>query len=1225
MAPRACLPGELYLDAIRVYPPRQLDLLSGQQPDPRQWVTSVPFDDATRSRAEQRGEYIALHWVLNPVLGIPLEPFTVWRRPVPLREAATPIVGWRPTGLNTFGWDGITELLHIEIDVSASTTARGLGRADNGSVAQAAVAGPGTIVLEGGPMLSVRVDNPGAVIAARGVSTVRMANGAGWKPIEMVGLPFGPPLAGTTYYANTPQGPTGASTDPVSAAIQRLKTWGPVMGWGALAGLPAWTAPDPAALVDELQGDVLGGLTDVLQKAPPPNVAQQQTIQVLHKLDEIRQWVSLKTVKLNQAGDNQRSEMRTRPLQALTTAVASDVWLSLALGFATGADPRATEHPGSDDDFMVTAPWSGLIAAAVAQPTAWPWLSPPEPRLISQRVDRELAAVVLAPRVRPSPGAPTPVLPTVAYAEGAPDVDQPYRCAVSLRTSRPSVAPNMPRVAAIGMARYDSPGVGHYAMRQHVRAGGWVPVATARAINPPGQRPDPELVPDTIMLRDNGVEMPISGPARGYAYAIAATDVFGQWSRWSTGWLAVGPADVQPARVSVLRAQATPGPGGADPCALAVTAEIVWDRRERTCSRMHVVVDVADPAPPPPAPLNNPPDAPTPPDTRADVIVQFDPTGSPVAPFPASVTLVELHEDDTPVTPAAPATSTDRRYRITFTSIAITYAAAREKAVALYVQSEETLRPGAWSAWSHAREYALAANPLPPPVPTPLPAVYPLWASLPDAAGLSYAPVSWMPTGAWRYRVYEATETALLAACGRPAPVLTNGYGGRMQALFDLYRDPANRDRLKSVYRKLGDEPIIPAVQPDGSMRFESLLPRGSRLIHCYIVAGVSETNVVSSWPVADADGRRGFTAYAIPVPLHPDPPEIIARLPASGVPEITVRAGGGVPATQIRLYRTSRPVLARSVNTMDLVSTVATDPVAWRETVIADPTAPTSWSRLQYRAVALTADDPDRAQMAVGSLPSRSYALLNPPPGPPSLAIAPNVPGSTDTRAIVRVDTTAPRTTTDVGDHVLAWVISRPSAVPVRSFSALGRLPLFPTLAALAASTEVAAYVGPDTAPGLFLAVERAVGESPSLTLDLTDPLGRQAHLVADVPAWAADPVPTLTNLNLVRAAGVVTLSVRTNIPQPPDPARDWTLDVIMRRVIPPLTVRTMSFSVASITAYDDVSDLPDPDILPAPAAIGRVGTQVLMWVRSPVALRVVVRLTNSVGQAAQIQGVSP
>ena len=381
----------------------------------------------------------------------------------------------------------------------------------------------------------------------------------------------------------------------------------------------------------------------------------------------------------------------------------------------------------------------------------------------------------------------------------------------------------------------------------------------------------------------------------------------------------------------------------------------------------------------------------------------------------------------------------------------------------------------------------------------PLPGEYPLWASLPNAAGLSYAPVSWNPTGAWRYRVYEATEAALLAACGEPGPVLSDRYGVRMQRLFDLHRNAGNLAAIKAAYRKLGGEPISPPVQPDGTMRVESLLPRGSSLIHCFVVVGVSETNVISGWPVPDANGRRSFLAYAIPTPLRPPMPEIRAVLTETG-PMVTVDVGGAVPVTRVELYRAMNPVLARHTGTMDRVASVAPDPSDWHRTVIADPAAPVGRDRLQYRAVARPSDDRDAAAMAVASPESRAYALLNPPPDAPDLLLAEDAAASSLTVAVVRVVTSAPRRRKQIGDHTVSW-LARPAGKPaVRRSVVPPELDDHPSIAAFVASGTVAGWIG----GVLQLRLDRTGGEAVGLTVDVTDPLGRTAHAVLDVAEHA-------------------------------------------------------------------------------------------------------------------------
>ncbi|MFS8050611.1 hypothetical protein [Rhizobium sp. BR 314] len=1222
MAPRVCFPGEFFLDAIVVDPRRQL-AAQDRPAEAQDWARVAAPDDRAMRRARERGPYIALRWVLNASLGIPLEPFTVWRRTALKRPPAKPIDNWHRIAPDTFWWDGLTEMLLIELDVNAPVTAYGLSRADNDPVATVS-GGPGTITLRGGPMLGVRLSDESALTNARGLSAIVMADDGGWQEIQRVGLPVPAQLVNTSYYRADQQGYVNSYIDdPMAAAMQRLKDWGPVVGWPPLAGLDPWVPPDAAALVDQLGANIMTDLLQVLADHPPPDVDAQQLADAKPRLlPRFEQQIAGLKYEFGAGRAIDRSEMTTRPLQSLTTAVATDTWASLALGYGTGADVGEPSGRLRElDDFMVTVPWSGLIKVAVQAPSIWPFGDKP-PQIISRQVDRELAAIVLAPTFRATPDTPNPLLPAPSFVEGAPKPDAPFTSSVKIETPRTSPQPGRGRASAYALARFDKPGAGQYRMRRRPGGDGWVPIGAAAPARAMGQPSDPALTPNTVMLRDSGVSRPITGAALSYQYAAAACDLFGQWSSWSTAWLALGPGDVQTPTVAVCRARAS-APTGADPCALDASTEIVWEASERTLGRLHLIVDVFDPYPAPPAPLADPPDAPQPGAGVADAFIQFDSSGMVVLK-PANVTVTPLHPDDTEVTNASPFVGTERRYRIEWPTLSIAYGAAKEKAVSIYAQAEETIRPGEWSGWGHAREMVIAPNPLPPPTPIPLPPEYPVWASLPDAAGLSYATIAWAPTGAWRYRVFEATEAAILAACGRPGPVLTQGLHSRMQTLFDLHKGNAHLPTIKAAYRKLGDEPILPLIHPDGTMRYEALLPRGSGLIHCFIVVGVSETNVVSGWPVPDADGRKGFLAYAIPRPLRLPMPEIRATIGATGSPEITVTAAGATPATQVTLYRGRNAVVARTLGTMERVAAVSPNPATWIATTFTDAAALRSWELLQYRAVVRPNDDLDKAGLAVDSPPSRSYGLLFPPAGPPALSLVEVAPRRSKTLAVVKVTSDAPRASAAIGDHLLSWMCRQGSAAPVAGSSTFGGLSSFPTLDGMLRSIEHAAYVGTN----VFLRLDRTDGAPLALSVDVTDPLGRSTHGLLDLPPFVADPAPVISSFLLTRRqtilAPAVWIAMDTNAPEMLEPGHDWTLQVRVRpnNLLIPWTTR--SFSVLGLLSVATESQVPSPahtmDSMLARRLLG--SGKFVLWIRASVAIAVGVTLTNSLGQSASQQG---
>jgi hypothetical protein len=437
----------------------------------------------------------------------------------------------------------------------------------------------------------------------------------------------------------------------------------------------------------------------------------------------------------------------------------------------------------------------------------------------------------------------------------------------------------------------------------------------------------------------------------------------------------------------------------------------------------------------------------------------------------------------------------------------------------------------------------------------------------------------------------------------------------------------ADLPRIKAAYRKLGTEPISPPLD-DGQMRLEALLPRGSSLIHCYIVVGVSESNVISGWPVPDADGRHGFLAYAIPHAVRPPLPEIRASIGSAGVPEVAITFGGATPVTTIRLYRATSSVRARQIGLMKLVATVTPDPLNWQTTVIADPAATAGWDRLQYRAVGLSDDDLDRAGMAVESPSSKAYALLNPPPGAPDLVITEETAAASLTVAVVTIQTSAPRRPKALGDHTVSWSVRAPDGSLVRGSVVPPDLDDHPTLAAFLAGADPAGYVGGQ----LRLRLDRTAGAALTLTVDVTDPLARTAHALFDVPEFVPDPAPVIDNLLVARHSTLLDHAIyvgfEINVPLPPNPLRDWTVLIRYRRAgvfFAPTTSR--SFGVASLPTIPAVADMPAPLDVAKQSLVRRVANTgtILFWAQVGQPQIVTVVVTNSTGQTVSEQKVTP
>lgn len=1222
MATRSCLPGEIFLDAAIIDPTGAREF-----PQTKDWAQpSEPDRDMTKAN-KKRGPYIALRWVLNPALGIPRRPFTVWRRPVSERPSLEDIPNLQLVG-TTYSWDGMTEMLRIVIEVDDAVTAEGLSRNGQAPVCKVS-GGPGRLVLEGGPMVGMRISDPNAVMWIGALSSTKLADSSGWKAIEVVGLPVPQNLSGSSYYDDSGQGPAGLTTDAVSAAVNRLRSWAPFSGWTPLVGLPSWTAPEPKQLVEEFGAELVADLLGVMAQHPPPGVGQQAKADSPPRpLPQFSQTIGGQPYHFGGGAEIDRSEIVTRPLQVLSLAVASDCWASLALGYGTGAPlgQKSGEEPDYDD-FMLTAPWEGFLKVAVPTAVAFPGLA--ALGVVEKEIKRELAAVVLSPAYREPPATPDPVMPSESHVEGAIWRDAPFTSSVRVEVPRDAAGIREPRASGYSLARFDKPGSGQLRLRERRRAGGWIPLSATIPVLEPGQAPNADSSSLVMHLRDSGVPRPNSG-TNTFQYATAATDLFGQWSQWNTAWFDLGPADPQVPAILAVKAGAVPGPDNQDPCRLNVAVDIAWNASERSCRRLKFFVDVRDPNPPP-APIDDPPGLPQPGFAKAEGTIEFDAEGVPIAHSP-NMTVIRLQPDNTPVDWNGWQDPNDRRYRVAWTGIALTFAGAREKAVIPYVRATETVAPTRWSSWGHAREMTLAYNPLPPPTPVPLPPDYPLWASLPDAGGISIASVTWWPTGAVRYRVYEATEAALLAACGRPGPVLTQDFGGRMEALFRLHANAANLPALRAAYRKLGDAAVSPPPQPDGSLQFEATLPRGSSLIHCFVVVGVSDTNVVSAWPAPDPiTGRNGFLAYAIPRALQSPKPELVARLVA-GAPRITAAVSGARHVARAYIRRTNKPVLARQFQTMDAIATVApdladwqqrrqVDPAAQQQIVFSDMGAPTGWQWLQYRIVASYDNDLGQAGMAIDSLPSDPFQLLNPPPDPPAVSLIEMVDKRAAARAVVRVFTDAPRRGTAVGDHLVAWTVRVASGEPTRASMAVPAIPLFASLNAMLAAGVPIGFVGSD----IYLSIARVNGAALTLTVDVTDPLSRITRKLLDAPAFVAAVVPVISSLSATRRNTLlergVFVGMNTNAPSGPA-AAGWSFLIRYSRADvfgTPWTSRTVN--VDQIPTIASVNDAATSGNRKWSIARIRKSGRFAIWIPSVAPLVIAVTLSNGAGRTASRQ----
>jgi len=288
----------------------------------------------------------------------------------------------------------------------------------------------------------------------------------------------------------------------------------------------------------------------------------------------------------------------------------------------------------------------------------------------------------------------------------------------------------------------------------------------------------------------------------------------------------------------------------------------------------------------------------------------------------------------------------------------------------------------------------------------PEPPEAPLWASLPDAAGVSRIVLTWQKVrGAQGYVLYEATESSLLQL-GTPTDT-SKPLTERLAALRDL-----NLKAQRLSFQRVNQE----LIKGQGNqISHEVTLPHGSRVIHIYAVTAMTENQIESDWQ----ESSQIYFAVAAPRLGVPSPPTLEVNAMPDEVPprvELKLRGGSGVKTSRFEIYRTRREDLAKRLDKMG-------PPIPFNDAIgeaatLHDELTP-GWVRVWYRAVAWSADDPLQGIVAARSLPSPAVSVLLLPTAPPTiLDIRVNEAGSTETEALVSWKSDVPLALSPLGYH---------------------------------------------------------------------------------------------------------------------------------------------------------------------------------------------------------------
>lgn len=1057
--------------------------------------------------ADIKRRSLLLRWQTSPAVGLPTEPFKVWRRPaLPLaqdREVEFDDLSFWPYTILQFA----EPLASARIIVHSNTGGTVMVGVLIGppsietltAVQSKALPATGSAAFDfSAPLITgLLIYNASGFDTPRGVTLAEAAKLDKWELVETVGLPVDEgDWANLGQRHGTKQGPVGGEMPAFDAALDRYKRginplgWWPVFPDGTPA--PGWTLPDPVGLIKESAAELLPMLHDVA--ALPP---QQQAAKLFN--------FTIKPPQ-NPAGDvmpaSNPGKAQLSPIGLLAMAAASDPLTAVVLGYGTG-------FPDQDIPPVVFGDRSFF-----GDPTRsdWDWLVTGlwEKGLDGQSDPVEYAALV------PRPGLAIPAPPPADFhvdlqanlRPAKPDLDWIGSVRASWERFPQTQLASVASFAA-ARQRVGTGAAAEALLKPHDMAGGHHPIANARNDR------DPE--PTRQSATDGTLTIPNDPGHVPMTYAAATQNIFGLWSPWVQAGIDVGQPPLPQVQflAADLRAHE---PAGGTLCNGTLVCEISVDWRVRSPAAVNVqglLFAAATRSADPPA-IGFP--------AGVQMVLGAAPVATQISfagdvPSLAGGTVECLSADGTKIETGGPAQGTSRRYRVTLPGFKLDYAGTPHMGIVLQAQMVELISPHNPGPWTAIPRRAYASDPR--ALPTVVDIVQ--LASLPDAAGEAHVHLSWNAiAGAIGYAVYESTETRILTSHpGNPEPTPERTLSQRLTTIKAAFAsDPIRRDFTRK------NAELLPGTAIDLTM------PRGSKDIHVYVVLPVMGGGKEGPWP-SGPDADDALIAYAAPKVAEPAPPTIEVEMRSNKAPaapdyrthiKVMTRGGSGAPPKRIDLHRVRVDDAARTLDSMGppIATLTATgggwtvNPPEkggnWIASVEGDDRPTGSWRRVWYRAVAWSEDDAQRGVLRGRSRPSPAVPVMVPPAGPPDLSpLSMSWPGGDPAAVLVRFTSTAQITPTPLGPHLLSVDVTPAGAVALLSRkTALDKV----GTAEPAAGTDVWRVDG-STSDYHLLVRRTSINDAVSVIVRITDPLGRVSEQTLAIPAGSLIPLPFLSPIS--------------------------------------------------------------------------------------------------------------